>query len=215
MAACANNHALDRGIYGIDVTSSFYRGCNIACLGIQSSGDKNYRPFDIITGKGIRFALFSYTYGTNAGDISERYPAAVHYLPRTDSERSAFVEEIKSARAEADFVVVFVHWGDEYSTAITDEQRSVTELLSEGGADVVIGSHPHVVQDMQMFTRADGGQMLVYYSLGNFRADQKDIKNGADTGRGGRAVFTVEHSFDGARLKSWELGIVDSYWKSR
>ena len=215
VAACANNHALDRGIYGIDVTSSFYRGCNIACLGIQSSGDKNYRPFDIITGKGIRFALFSYTYGTNAGDISERYPAAVHYLPRTDSERSAFVEEIKSARAEADFVVVFVHWGDEYSTAITDEQRSVTELLSEGGADVVIGSHPHVVQDMQMLTRADGGQMLVYYSLGNFRADQKDIKNGADTGRGGRAVFTVEHSFDGARLKSWELGFVDSYWKSR
>jgi poly-gamma-glutamate capsule biosynthesis protein CapA/YwtB (metallophosphatase superfamily) len=215
VAVCANNHALDRGIYGIDVTDSFYRDNGITCIGIQGSGEKNYRPYEVISKNGIRFALFSYTYGTNAGDVSDKYPGAVHYLPGTEDEERKFVSELQDARKDSDFVVVFVHWGEEYETAVTDEQRSVTKLLSEGGADVVIGSHSHVVQDTEVIERPDGGQMLVYYSLGNFRADQKGERNGADTAVGAKAVFTVEHCFDGVRLKDWEMGSVDAFWKSR
>ncbi len=215
IAVCGNNHALDRGIYGIDVTDSFYRDNGITCIGIQESGDKNYRPYEVVSRNGIRFALFSYTYGTNAGDVSDRYPSAVHYLPKTEDEKRKLVRDLKDARKDADFVVVFVHWGKEYEEEVTDEQRLVAGLLAEGGCDVVIGSHPHVTQDTEVITRPDGGQMLVYYSLGNFRADQKGERNGADTGIGAKAVFTVEHSFDGVRIKHWETGSVDSFWKSR
>ena len=125
------------------------------------------------------------------------------------------MRDLKDARKDADFVVVFVHWGKEYEEEVTDEQRQVAGLLAEGGCDVVIGSHPHVTQDTEVITRPDGGQMLVYYSLGNFRADQKGERNGADTGIGAKAVFTVEHCFDGVRIKHWETGSVDSFWKSR
>jgi poly-gamma-glutamate capsule biosynthesis protein CapA/YwtB (metallophosphatase superfamily) len=236
IVSCANNHALDKGIYGIDVTTSFYKEQGMTCIGIQNSSERSYRPYDIIAKNGIRFALFSYTYGTNAGDISDSYPHAIHYLPRNKNEEEKLVSDLKSAGQEADFIVVFVHWGNEYETEISQYQMHVAELLAEGQADVVIGTHPHVVQETKEVTRPDGGKMLVYYSLGNFRSDQAGTRAGvkvstdnssdtgaaqtrsdstADTGTGAKARFVVEHSFDGVRLKTWEIIDVDAFWKSR
>lgn len=203
VASCANNHALDKGIYGIDVTSSFYKDNGITCVGIQSSGDAQYLPFEVITRNGIRIALLSYTYGTNGIDVSDKYPYAVHYL----SDR--ITTDIQDARNDADFVVVFAHWGDEYETDVSDYQRHMADVMAKAGADVVIGSHPHVVQETEVIKRADGKQTLVYYSLGNFVADQDRVKKGSsgqeiETG-GARALFTIEHCYDGVRIKSWDM----------
>ena len=205
--SCANNHALDKGIYGIDVSSSFYRDNKMTCVGIQGSGDGKYRPFEVISRNGIRIALLSYTYGTNGIAVSDKYPYAVHYLPDGEDFFSGdrIRSDIKEAGEQADFVVVFVHWGDEYCTDITDYQRDMAELFADAGADVVIGTHPHVAQPAEMLDRPDGGQMLVYYSLGNFRANQKGTQSGAE------AVFTIEHAYDGARVKSWEIRQIDPY----
>ncbi len=232
IVSCANNHVLDKGIYGIDVTTSFYEEQGMTCIGIQNSSEKSYRPYDIIAKNGIRFALFSYTYGTNAGDISDSYPYAIHYLPRNKNEEEKLVSDLRSARQDADFIVVFVHWGNEYETEITQEQMHMTELLAEGQADVVIGTHPHVVQKAEEIPGPDGEKMVIFYSLGNFRSDQTGIRtstdvsvtgetkttagmNAADTAIGARARFVVEHSFDGIRLKTWEISDVDAFWKSR
>ena len=229
VASCANNHALDKGIYGIDVTSFFYKDNGITCVGIQGSGETQYRPYEVITRNGIRIALLSYTYGTNGIDVSEKYPYAVHYLPGNASEQGAdcieegsdtaieqdffsedrLADDIKTARNEADFVVVFAHWGDEYETEVSDNQRHLADIMAQAGADVVIGSHPHVVQETEVIRRADGGQTLVYYSLGNFVADRSKVKKNsggqeAETG-GAKALFTIEHCYDGARIKSWEM----------
>ena len=213
VASCANNHALDKGIYGIDVTSSFYKDNGITCVGIQGSGEEQYRPFEVITRNGIRIALLSYTYGTNGIDVSDKYPYAVHYL----SDR--LVMDIQDARNAADLVVVFAHWGDEYETDVSDYQRHMASIMADAGADVVIGSHPHVVQKAEVLGRADGGQTLVYYSLGNFvagrmmgsisdaapdhGADEPD--NNAVAASGANALFTIEHCYDGARIKSWDI----------
>ncbi len=211
IAVCGNNHALDRGIYGIDVTTDFYEENGIKCVGIQGSKDKDYRPYEIISRNGIRFALFSYTYGTNGIELPENSPYAVHYLPASDeSSEKSFIDEIKSADEETDFKIVYVHWGDEYKNHITKEQMRITELLSEAGADVVIGTHPHVVQKTEMKKRPDGGQMLVYYSLGNFRANQSFDEK---TKKGAEAVFTVEHTFDGIKLKEWAIKELNAVWK--
>ena len=157
----------------------------------------------MITRNGIRIALLSYTYGTNGIDVSDKYPYAVHYL----SDR--LVMDIQDARNDADFVVVFAHWGDEYETEVSDYQRRMAGVMAQAGADVVIGSHPHVVQETEVIGRADGGQTLVYYSLGNFVADQGKVKRSSggqavETG-GARALFTIEHCYDGVRIKSWEM----------
>ena len=72
---------------------------------------------------------------------------------------------------------------------------------------MIIGSHPHVVQDAKIVKRPDGGEMLVYYSLGNFRADQRMYES---TQKGAEASFIVEHTYDGVSVKSWEIKDVDA-----
>nr|MCR4996104.1 CapA family protein [Butyrivibrio sp.] len=231
VASCANNHALDRGIQGIDTTVNFYKDAGIACVGIQDSKDPEYRPYELISRNGIRIALFSYTYGTNAGDISEDYPNVVHYLPKAtmsvdeweakekddgedggtiNNREKQLISDIQSTRKEADFIIVFVHWGEEYKQEVTSEQKRIVELFAEGGADVVIGTHPHVVQKMEMLSRPDGGKMLVYYSLGNFRADQAQNE---ETKRGAEAAFTIAHTYDGVALIDYETKEINAYWK--
>ena len=221
VASCANNHALDRGIQGIDTTVNFYKDAGIACVGIQDSKDPEYRPYELISRNGIRIALFSYTYGTNAGDATDKYPNLIHYLPRYESEENGAKQmtkgqedrlksDIESARKEADFVIAFVHWGDEYNKEVTPSQEHFAELFAQGGADVVIGSHPHVVQKTEMLDRPDGGKMLVYYSLGNFRADQAQSE---ETKRGAEAAFTIAHTYDGVELLDYETKEINAYWK--
>ena len=206
VVACANNHILDKGTYGIDVSSSFYKENGMTVIGIQESTEKEYRPYELISKNGIKIALFAYTYGTNAGDASDKYHNMIHYLPReSDAEKDAFVSEIKSARNEADFVIVYVHWGDEYETKVSDYQKEMTALLAEAGADVVIGSHPHVVQKAELVKRPDGKDMLVFYSLGNFRADQEY--------KGAKASFVIEHSFEGVSIEEWQQTEFEAYWK--
>ena len=207
VAVCGNNHALDKGIYGIDVTTSFYRDNEITCVGIQNSLDEEYRPYEVISKNGIKFALFSYTYGTNGMDASEKYPYAVHYIPKTDDEKLKCLADIEDAKKEADFIVVYAHWGDEYTKSISDYQREFAYLLCDAGVDVIIGTHPHVLQYMQTLEREDGGETLVYYSIGNFRADQKQDEA---TRIGGEAYFVVEHTFNGVRIKEYELKEIDS-----
>ncbi len=208
IASCAGNHALDRGIYGIDVTTSFYKKKGITCLGVQESGDIAYRPYETVSKNGITFALFDYTYMAGDMDVRERYPFAVHYLPRNEDEEKKLLNDLESARGEADFVIVFVHWGNEYEKTVSDEQLHMGDVFARGGADVVIGTHPHVVQDVQVVGRPDGGDMLIYYSLGNFRAHQGQS---SETRSGGKAYFEVGHTYDGVKLLDYNLDIIDSY----
>ncbi|WP_051594099.1 CapA family protein [Butyrivibrio sp. AE3003] len=210
VVSCANNHALDRGIQGIDTTVDFYKDAEITCVGIQSSGDAEYKPYELISRNGMRIALFSYTYGTNVGDISEDYPNVVHYLPRNEQEETVLVDKLRSAREEADFIIAFVHWGEEYNKEVTSEQKHIADLFAQGCADVVIGTHPHVVQKTEALDRPDGGKMLVYYSLGNFRADQAQSE---ETKRGAEAVFTIAHTYDGVSLIDYDTKEIDAYWK--
>ena len=207
IASCAGNHALDRGIYGINVTTEFYGKNGIICLGVQNGEDNNYRPYELVSRNGISFALFDYTYGTGEMDVSDRYPNAVHYLPTTEDEEKEMIGDLQKARDEADFVIVFVHWGNEYDANISPEQKHMALVFADGGADVILGTHPHVVQDMEMVKRPDGGDMLVYYSLGNFRAHQG---HSSETRSGGKALFKVEHSYDGVRIASYNLETIDS-----
>ena len=81
------------------------------------------------------------------------------------------------ARQQADVVVVGCHWGTEGSHTIHDSQRALGQKLADWGADVIIGTHPHMVQGIDMLTSADGRSVPIAYSLGNFVSTQMYADN--------------------------------------
>ncbi|MCR5155547.1 MAG: CapA family protein [Butyrivibrio sp.] len=210
VVACANNHCLDRGIYGIDVTESFYRSKGLTWLGIRSPSDSVIEDYKTISRNGMTFALFNYTYGTNEIDGNEKFPGIVDYLPEDEAGEKELSATLKEAKKAADIVIVFVHWGDEYSAEVSAQQEHFTDLFANSGVDVVIGSHPHVLQKSCEVDRPDGRKMLVYYSLGNFRADQGKDES---TKIGGEARIVFEYDFDGVRIAAHDLKQINSYWK--
>ena len=210
VVACANNHCLDRGIYGIDVTESFYRKKGLTWLGIRSPYDSMAEEEKTVSKNGMTFALFNYTYGTNELDGNDKFPGIVDYLPRDEEGEKELTNTLKKAKNTADIVIVFVHWGEEYSTDVSPQQEHFAGIFAQAGVDVVIGSHPHVLQQQRVLKRPDGGETIVYYSLGNFRADQGKE---ASTEVGGEARIVFEHCYDGVRISSHDLKKINSYWK--
>ena len=84
------------------------------------------------------------------------------------------MEEIKTARELADVVVVCPHWGTEYSTTPSGYQEKFALQMAEAGADVIIGTHPHVVQPVEWIQAQNGNRALCFYSLGNYVSTQKE-----------------------------------------
>lgn len=197
LVTCATNHALDKGAQGVDFTKEFFEGCGVKCLGIQAEKEREYRPFEIVTRNGIRFGLLNYTYGTNGIPVPEENPYMVHLMENEEEIR----KDIAGAREEADFVIVFAHWGTEGSGQIDEFQRHWTEVFLEADVDVVIGTHPHALQTFEMLEREDGGEMLVYYSLGNFISAQ----NESACVKGGMAEFTVSLTARGYQVTKYDL----------
>lgn len=125
----------------------------------------------IMTIRGHRFAFVSYTFATNYSD--EGYYGSVIdlYNPERVADQMAYVREI------ADVVVVGAHWGEEYDYTITDMEQEWAQMLADEGADIIIGTHPHVVQDYTWITAADGRKVFCIYSIGNFISLQESTDN--------------------------------------
>ena len=110
-------------------------------------------------------------------------------------------KEIASAAPAADAVIVLVHWGTEYSPKPDDEQRRWAGVFLEAGADLVAGSHPHVLQPLETLTGPEGKQVPVFWSLGNLvsRQDQPERV------LGGLAEFTVRRIPGGTEITDCRL----------
>lgn len=156
-----NNHILDRGEKGLRRTLGIYSHMRDS-LGIRYTGassdqqdrDSSY-PL-IISRKGIKIAIVNFTYGTNMGKGPE-WPD-VNYMRKPDVGAA-----IQAAKDQgADFTVVIPHWGTEYQLAHSQTQEDWAKWLVAQGADVIVGGHPHVVQDT---THING--VPVVYSMGN------------------------------------------------
>ena len=160
----ATNHALDKGKKGILNCLSYWeeKHPEIAVLGIQDSQEEQNEIY-VREANGIRIAILNYTYGTNGIPLPEDMPYAVNLM---DKEKMA--EDIAKAKEVSDFVVVCPHWGTEYVLETTDYQENYATFLLEQGVDLVLGTHPHVIEPMEILQDEEGNEMLVYYSLGNY-----------------------------------------------
>lgn len=197
VVTCATNHVLDRGGDGVCFTKDFFTSRGVTCLGIETVDEADGRPYEILVRNGTRFALFNYTYGTNGIRIPEENPAMVHLLD--DEER--VMREIKEAEEEADFVIVFVHWGTEYEKQPDEFQQKWTQVFLDSKVDVVVGTHPHVLQPYEMLRDDNGHEMLVYYSIGNYISAQDE----ESCVKGGMAGFTVSLTSEGFRVTEYSL----------
>ena len=195
VVTCATNHALDRGKEGVNTTRNFFADNKVMCLGIQSEEDTAYHPYEILVRNGVRFALFNYTYGTNGIRIPEENPNMVHVL----DDENKITNDIEMARAESDFVIVFVHWGTEYAETPDEFQRKWTQIFADGKVDVVVGTHPHAIQPYELLRDEEGHEMLVYYSIGNYISAQPE----ESCVKGGMASFTVSLTAEGFRVTEY------------
>ena len=161
----ANNHALDRGQAGLNRTLEQLDRRGLLHTGVFAGPGERGLSYPLVVEKhGIRIALLNYTYGTNGLKVPP--PAIVNRIDtlqiREDLE--------KATTAEPDFILVTMHWGDEYQRTENSMQRELAAFLFRNGADAIIGSHPHVVQPI----RGDRKGNLVAYSMGNFISNQRD-----------------------------------------
>lgn len=183
IVSCATNHALDKGTDAIDLTAELYEKAGVVCAGIQPVSNGVYRPFELFEKNGIRCAVFSYTQSTNGIPLPEEAPYVLHTLDEEQQVR----EDLLAGREAADFCLVYVHWGTEYAGTPDEAQLYWAQVFADSGADVVIGTHPHVQQPYEWVTGERGNETLVYYSLGNFISAQTEEA----CRHGGLAWFTV------------------------
>lgn len=160
----STNHALDRGNSGIaHAIATFKQYQQITYIGLYASR-QDAATIKTVTKNGITFALLAYTYGTNG--FSGNGYNITYFSPRRVKS------DVAKARKLAEFVIVSAHWGTEYSHVPNSYQKKYAKILNEAGADLVIGTHPHVIQPMQWLTSSSGHKTLVAYSLGNFLSTQ-------------------------------------------
>ena len=164
----ANNHSCDRRKKGIERTVKTLDDNFILRTGTFSDSlDLNKNNPLLIAVKGLRLALLNYTYGTNGIPVSS--PNIVNLI-----HRESITSHIATARAlKPDIVIVFIHWGTEYQTTPDKEQTDLAQFLFDQGVDIIIGSHPHVIQPMHWIRHEGQPDKLVVYSLGNFISNQR------------------------------------------
>jgi poly-gamma-glutamate synthesis protein (capsule biosynthesis protein) len=182
----ANNHALDRGWKGLYRTIEVLDANGFLYLGAFRSAEDRARP-RLFSAGGVTVGLLGYTYGVNRG--APPYPGRETWRLNLAAP-GLMAEDIPALKAAgADFVVVNLHFGEEYQRRPNARQLALVDGLFEAGADLVIGHHPHVVQPGLVRQGADGGRAAVF-SLGNFISNQQDRYT--DQG----LIVTVDLGFD-------------------
>lgn len=166
LVTMANNHTLDKGEKGILAATERLNRIGLPYAGAYASPEDR-EAIRILESRGIRFAFLAYTCSTNGIPVPSDKP---YLVALADGERMR--EELARAGGMADFTVVSMHWGTENETLPNAEQREWARKLADWGADIIIGTHPHVLQPAEWIPRSDGGRTLVLYSLGNFLSAQ-------------------------------------------
>ncbi len=167
----AGNHSLDYGFDGLSRTIDVLDKADITHVGTYQTQEKRDTiVFKYV--KGIKIAFLNYAYGTNGITIPSDKSYCINLI-----DEELIKKDIETAKSqEADIIVVSVHWGTEYSTVPNDTQNELADFLFQNGVNIILGTHPHVLQKMEKrtVTLEDGSTQdgFIIYSLGNFISDQ-------------------------------------------
>ena len=160
LVGLANNHAFDKGEKAINYSIKYWKKYdNIITAGSYLSEDDR-DDLKIYEKNGIKYAFLAYTTSLNGNKLNGKdYLVNMYDKDKVKND----IEKVK----DADLIIVAMHWGNEYTNEPTNSQREIAEYLSSLGVNLIIGTHPHVVQPITYI-----GDTLVIYSLGNFISNQ-------------------------------------------
>jgi poly-gamma-glutamate synthesis protein (capsule biosynthesis protein) len=159
LVSLANNHTLNMDRIGLEETKTILNESNIAFTGDPIDCDSDY----IYQKDGITYFGLNVTYPSNC----------------SNKQIASQIEDIKFYNPET-FLIILIHWGTEYKTVNSKEQEILAHTMIDAGADLIIGGHPHVVQNIEQYNNK-----LIFYSLGNFIFDQyfsKETQEGLGVG---------------------------------
>ena len=171
VVSTANNHCMDTNYTGLVSTLKYLDEAEIGHTGTNETLEKQ-KEILVKDINGIKIAFLSFTYGTNGIPIPKDKSFAVNLI-----DEDLILQQIKLAKQEEpDLICANMHWGIEYQLKQNPEQEKLAELLFENGVDIILGSHPHVLQPMEKKTiKLEDGttkNCFVIYSLGNFMSGQ-------------------------------------------
>lgn len=195
-----NNHALDREMPGLLRTLDVLDEKGIYHTGTARSNAERDTPL-IIDVKGVKIGLIAPTEIINKRDRYMNAEETEYAVTRLYAQEERLVSEIKALReAGADFIIAYPHWDKEHKKAANSRTRAAAKHLLESGVDLILGSHPHVVQSIEyMSVERDGGTYtgLVVYSMGNFISNMSNKKNIDPLKYGIYVHLTLEKALDG------------------
>ena len=199
-----NNHCLDRGSRGLERTILMLDSLDFASAGTYINEAQRRERYPLLVEKnGFRIVFLNYTYGTNG--LEPVLPRIVNYI-----DKKKMKEDIAVARRmRPDAIIACMHWGIEYRLLPQKAEKDLVDWLLAQGVDHVIGSHPHVLQPMEVKRDVHTpAKHLVVYSLGNF------ISNMSKENTDGGAMVRLEliKYFDIVQMRSCDYSLV---WTSR
>lgn len=163
VVSISHNHSLDYGLEGLKKTRQNLEEIGYTIVGTKENVEMpNYILQEV---KGIKIGILAYTYGfSNEENILQEEK---QYVSIYDTNQAK--QDIQSAKEEgAEYICVMMHWGEVNATKASEEQKQIAEELVQNGANMIVGSHPSVVQQMEMKKNAQGQDCFVAYSLGNY-----------------------------------------------
>ena len=185
LVSLATNHTMDRGEKAVLASIEYWKKHEDDVLAVGAySSEEERNKVQIREKNGIKYAMLSYTYGTNGIPV----PNGKDYLvnvwptdlslndPSRDKDYQAYKEQVKkdieAVRDQVDVLMVAMHWGVEYTHNPTEYQKDSAQFLADNDVDIIIGAHPHVIQPVTWID-----DTLVIYSLGNFVSAQLQDQN--------------------------------------
>lgn len=196
LVTIANNHIVDQGENGMRTVFNNLEDYHMPYVGAyKNEEDKSAQR--IMEIGSIKIGLLAYTYGTNGLYLPKESPFLINYID--EAKIKADVEELKQS---ADVVAVSMHWGSEYDYEANDNQKYYADILNKAGADIIFGTHPHVLQPYDKLTNEQGQETHIFYSLGNFFSTIITIPN---TMIGGIASLEITKEGDRITIDEPEL----------
>lgn len=210
----ASNHTADQELDGLLYCADFWktRHPEVLVTGIHEEPSQA-EDIPLLTIDDVTFAILNYTYGANTETLPLYLLGHLNLLCAVNEKTGQMnfttlnpqvLEDISRAEELADIVIVCPHWGTEYSSKVSSYQEKWAQAMTEAGADVIIGTHPHVVQPVEWIISENGNEALCYYSLGNYVSTQKNALSMLE----GMAWLTFHVTEDGVSIDRDATGVI-------
>lgn len=166
IVSTANNHSLDQGKEGILNTLKYSKEYGLKAIGTYESPQKE---FVIEEKNGIKIGFIAYTYGLNSLEFYLSDEELSYMVNRIDEDKIKM--DIDKLKDQVDIIAVSLHWGTEYQREPSQDQIDLGHKMVDWGANIIFGSHPHVLQKSEIIKK-DGRDNFIIYSQGNFFSNQ-------------------------------------------